>query len=81
MSKHLKYVRISILRFLDYLLVHTKGIFKLIFGDIIFISEPIFKMFVILFKTFWMQKDDRVIFFWKCLRKGLFQKRWFLKDG
>ena len=32
---------------------------KFIFGRLIFIHEPIFKIFVSLFKTFGMHKDDK----------------------
>ena len=45
------------------------------------ISEPIFKLFVALFRTNGMQKDDMVIFFVWCFRKVRFRKMQFLKDG
>ena len=50
----------------------------MISGHNYLISEPIFKLFVTLFKTHEMQKDDMVIFFLWCFRKVRFQ---FLKDG
>ena len=45
------------------------------------IREPIFKLFVALFKTRELQKDGMVIFFLWCFRKVRFQKMQFLKDG
>ena len=36
---------------------------KIIFGcEFFFIRRPIFKLFVALFRTFGMQKDDKIIF-------------------
>ena len=53
----------------------------MIFWHNYFISEPIFKLFVALFRTHELQKDGMVIFFLWCFRKVRFQKMQFLKDG
>ena len=53
----------------------------MIFGHNYFISESIFKIFVALFRTHELQKDDMVIFFMWCFRKVRFRKMQFLKDG
>ena len=53
----------------------------MIFGHNYFISEPIFKIFVALFRTYGLQKDGMVIFFLMCFRKVRFRKMQFLKDG
>ena len=53
----------------------------MIFGHNYFISEPIFKLFVTLFRTQELQKDDMVIFCLWCFRKVRFRKMQFLKDG
>ena len=53
----------------------------MIFGHNYFFSEPIFKLFVALFRTHELQKDEMVIFFLWCLRKVRFRKMQFLKDG
>ena len=53
----------------------------MIFGHNYLISDPIFKLFVALFRTHELQKDDMVIFFLWCLRKVRFRKMQFLKDG
>ena len=45
------------------------------------ISEPVFKLFVALFMTHELQKDDMVIFFLWSFRKVRFRKMQFLKDG
>ena len=52
---------------------------KIILGRYIFIYEPIFKIFVALFTTFGMQKDDNIIFVCGSFRtddtqKGGFQR-------
>ena len=39
------------------ILIHAKCLFKMIFGHNYFISEPIFKLFVVLFRTHELQKD------------------------
>ena len=62
-------------------LAHAKCLFKMIFGHNYLIGEPIFKLFVALFRTHELQKDDMVIFFLWCFRKVRFQKMQFLKDG
>ena len=54
---------------------------KMIFGHNYLISEPIFKLFVALFRTRELQKEDMVIFFLWCFRKVRLQKMQFLKDG
>ena len=46
-----------------------------------FISEPMFKLFVALFRTHELQKDGMVTFFLWFSRKVRFQKMQFLKDG
>ena len=51
------------------------------YGHNYLIREPIFKLFVALFKTHELQKDGMVIFFLWCFRKVRFQKMQFLKDG
>ena len=51
------------------------------FGHNCLISEPIFKLFVALFRTHELQKDDMVIFFLWCFRKVRFRKMQFLKVG
>ena len=43
-------------------LAHAKCLFKTIFGHNYFTSELIFKIFAALFRTFGLQKDDKVIF-------------------
>ena len=55
-------------------LAHEKGlpVFKIIFGRKLFISKSIFKISAALFKTFGLQKDDKVIFFLNCFRKARF---------
>ena len=53
----------------------------MIFGYNYFISEPISKLFVALFRTHELQKDGMVIFFLWCFRKVRFRKMQFLKDG
>ena len=53
----------------------------MIFGHNYFISEPIFKLFVALFRTHEMLKDGMVIFFLWFFRKVRFRKMQFLKDG
>ena len=53
----------------------------MIFGHSYFISEPIFKLFMALFRTHELQKDGMVIFFLWCFRKMRFRKMQFLKDG
>ena len=53
----------------------------MMFGHIYLISEQIFKLFVALFRTRELQKDDIVIFFLCCFIKVRFQKMQFLKDG
>ena len=45
-----------------------KCLFKMIFGHNYLFSEPIFKLFVALFRTHELQKDDMVIFFFWCFR-------------
>ena len=51
------------------------------FGHNYFISEPIFKLFVALFRTHELQKDGMVIYFSWCFRRSRFRKMQFLKDG
>ena len=58
-----------------------KALFKNIFLDKILICQPIFKLFVALFKTFGMQNGDLLIFFLRSFRKVRFQKMQFLRDG
>ena len=58
-----------------------KALFKTIFLHEIFICEPIFLIFVTLFKTFGMQNGDMLIFFSRSFRKVRFLKMQFLKDG
>ena len=58
-----------------------KAIFKNIFLHKIFICQPIFKIFVALFKTCGMQNGDRLIFFLRSFRKVRFRKMQFLKNG
>ena len=53
----------------------------MIFGHNYLISEPIFKLFVALFRTHELQKEDTVIFFLWCFRKVRFRKMQFLKDS
>ena len=53
----------------------------MIFGHNYFISEPILKVFVALFRTPELQKDGMVIFFGWCSRKVRFRKMKFQKDG
>ena len=53
----------------------------MIFGHNYFISEPIFKLFVALFRTHELPKDGMVIFFFWCFRKVRLRKMQFLKDG
>ena len=43
-------------------LAHAKCLFKIIFGHNYFISEPIFKIFVTLFTTLGLQKDDITLY-------------------
>ena len=54
-----------------------KALVKINFGCKIFISEQIF---VALFKTFGMQKDDIIIFFWRFFRTWRYAKRQSTKD-
>ena len=60
---------------------HAKGLFKINFGHNHFLCEPIYKIFVALFRTFGLQKIDMVIFFLWCFIKVRFLKMQFLKDG
>ena len=61
---------------MDYLsLAHAEFLFKIIFGQNYFISEPIFKTFAALFMTFGLQKDDMIIFL------VVFQKSEILKTA
>ena len=53
----------------------------MIYGHNYFISEPIFKLFVALFRTHELQNDGMVMFFLWCFRKVRFRKMQFLKDG
>ena len=46
-----------------------KVLIKIILGRRIFICEPIFKIFVALFKTFRLQKADKIIFVSGYLRR------------
>ena len=50
-------------------------------ASVYFISEPIFKLFVALFRTHELQKDGMVIFFLGCFRKVKFRKMQLLKHG
>ena len=47
---------------LAYIFTMEKVLFKIIFGSKIFICQPIFKIFVALFTTIGMQKDNKIIF-------------------
>ena len=47
---------------LAYIFTIEKAIVKIIFGHKIFICQPIIKIFVALFTTFGMQKDDKTTF-------------------
>ena len=72
-SKHLNEVPIvnyyiEVVFFFITYLVHAKCQIKIIFECTTVICKPISEIFVILFKTFGMQKDDTIIFFWRCLR-------------
>ena len=58
-----------------------KALFKNIFLHKIFICQPIFKIFVALFKTFGTKNGDMLIFFLRSFRKVRFRKMQFLKDG
>ena len=51
------------------------------FGHNYFISEPIFKLVVALFRTHELQKDGVVIYFLWRFRKVRFRKMLFLIDG
>ena len=51
-------------------LAHAKCLFKMIFGHNYFISEPIFKLFVALFRTHGLQKSGIVIFFLVVFQKS-----------
>ena len=53
----------------------------MIFGHNYLIIEQIFKLFVALFRTCELEKDDMVIFFLWCFIKVRFRKMQFLKDG
>ena len=53
----------------------------MIFGHNYFISEPIFNLFVALFRTHGLSKNVMVIFFFWCFTKVRFRKMQFLKDG
>ena len=57
-----------------------KALFKLMFCYEIIICQPIFKNFVALFKTFWMQNDDNITLAGGVsgqgdIQKGSFQRR------
>ena len=56
-----------------------KTLFEIIFGRKFFICEPSFKFCVALFKTFGMQKDDKIIFTWGGLEQGDLQTMQFPK--
>ena len=45
-----------------------KALVKINFGHKIFICQPIFKIFVALFTTFGMQKDNKITLCWRCFR-------------
>ena len=49
-----------------------KALLKITFWHKIFICQPIFKIFVALFKTFGKQNDDMVIIFLNSFRKVRF---------
>ena len=53
-----------------------KALVNIIFGHKVLICEPIFKNFVALFRTFGMQKDDKIIFRNKMICKKAVSKRW-----
>ena len=57
-----------------------KVLVQIFFGHEIFICEPIFKIFVVLFKTFGMQKDDERKFVKGCLRIWWYAKMQFPKN-
>ena len=71
----------KIVTFLDGNFTMEEAVFKNIFLHKIFICQPIFKIFVALFKTFGMQNGDRLKFFLSSFRKVRFRKMQFLKDG
>ena len=53
---------------LAYIFTMEKSLVKIMFGCKQFICGPIFKLFAALLKTFGMQKDDKIIFFWRFFR-------------
>ena len=82
MNRVTKFARILNLRILDYLPCTCKIPGQDHFWALNFyFIEPIFKIFVALFTTFGMQKDDNIRFISWCFRTRLFAKRWFPKDG
>ena len=66
---------------LSYIITMEKALDKIVFGRKMFICQPIFKMFVSLFTTFGMQKDNKITFCWRCFRTILYAKRLFSNDG
>ena len=63
-----QFARILNLRFLDYLPYTCKIPGQDHFLALIFIYEPIFKIFAALLVTFGMQKDENIIFVCWCFR-------------
>ena len=61
---------------LAYIFTMKKALVKIIFVRKLLICEPIFKIFVALFRTFGMQKDAKIIFQYKMICK-----RQYPKDG
>ena len=56
---------------LAYIFTMEEALVKIILGCEFAICQPIFKIFVALFTTFWMQKDGKITFCWRCFRKGI----------
>ena len=54
--------------FLADIVIMEKALVKIIFGHQIFICQPIFNIFVALFRTFGMQKDGEITFCCRRLR-------------
>ena len=66
---------------LAYIFTMEIALVKIIFGCIIFICQQISKIFVALFKTFGMPKDDKIKFCLRFFRTRSYAKRQFPKDG
>ena len=80
LNKVTKFSRFLNLRFLDYLPCTCKIPGKDHFWAMTFFFYTDFQIFVALFRTFGMQKDDKIIFVCRCFReqgdmqKGGFQR-------